>query len=65
MTPHRELSSENKNIGNRIFTLEEAKAYGPFLQGFKKTISDLSRGSSVDDIYGVTILAVVRAQTLL
>lgn len=39
-----------------------AKAYGPFLQGFKKTVSDLSRGSSVDDIYGVIVMAVVHAQ---
>ncbi|MBU5362551.1 phosphotransacetylase [Enterococcus raffinosus] len=57
------------NTGNILYKsiqrFANAKAYGPFLQGFKKTISDLSRGSSVDDIYGVTIMAVVRAQTLL
>lgn len=34
-----------------------AKAYGPLLQGFAKPVSDLSRGSSVDDIVGVTMLA--------
>jgi phosphate acetyltransferase len=41
-----------------------ADAYGPFLQGFAKTVSDLSRGSSVADIVGVTIMACVHAQGL-
>jgi phosphate acetyltransferase len=36
-----------------------AQAFGPFLQGFAKPISDLSRGASVDDI--VTTCAVVAA----
>lgn len=39
-----------------------AAAYGPFLQGFAKTVSDLSRGSGVADIVGVSTMAVVRAQ---
>lgn len=39
-----------------------ANAYGPFLQGFEKTVSDLSRGSSVEDILGVTVMASVCAQ---
>jgi phosphate acetyltransferase len=39
------------NIGYKLTQwLGNAKAYGPFLQGFAKPISDLSRGASVDDI---------------
>jgi phosphate acetyltransferase len=40
--------------------LAGAQAFGPFLQGFAKPISDLSRGASVDDI--VTTCAVTLAQ---
>ena len=39
-----------------------AGAYGPFLQGFNKTASDLSRGCSVDDVVGVAVMAVLEAQ---
>jgi phosphate acetyltransferase len=42
--------------------LAGAKAYGPVLQGFAKPVTDLSRGASVEDILGATILAVRRAQ---
>ena len=56
------------NAGNMAYKLVQrlakADAYGPFLQGFAKTVSDLSRGSSTDDIVGVTTMAVVRAQML-
>ena len=39
------------NIGYKIAQrFAGAGAYGPFLQGFAKPISDLSRGASVDDI---------------
>ncbi|WKC88244.1 phosphate acetyltransferase [Borreliella japonica] len=44
----------NLDAGNIGYKLVErfafAKAYGPFLQGFSKPISDLSRGCSVDEI---------------
>jgi phosphate acetyltransferase len=45
------------NIGYKLVQrLAKAQAFGPFLQGFAKPISDLSRGASVDEI--VTTCAV-------
>jgi phosphate acetyltransferase len=50
--------------GNVAYKLTQwlggARAIGPFLQGFAKPVSDLSRGASVDDI--VTTCAVVAAR---
>ncbi|MFH0839545.1 MAG: phosphate acetyltransferase [Candidatus Omnitrophota bacterium] len=42
--------------------LARATAVGPALLGFTKPASDLSRGSSADDIVNATALTVVRAQ---
>jgi phosphate acetyltransferase len=44
--------------------LAKGDAFGPFLQGFAKTVSDLSRGSSVADVVGVATMASVHAQGL-
>jgi phosphate acetyltransferase len=38
-----------------------ATAIGPFLQGFAKPISDLSRGASVEDIVATAIVTLARA----
>jgi len=51
------------NIGYKLVQrLGKVQAFGPFLQGFAKPISDLSRGASVDDI--VTTCAVTLAKCL-
>lgn len=45
------------NSGNILYKSMQqfagAKAYGPILQGFNNPVSDLSRGSTMEDIYGV------------
>ncbi|GMO68948.1 MAG: phosphate acetyltransferase [Treponemataceae bacterium] len=51
------------NAGNVGYKLVQrfagADAYGPFLQGFAKPISDLSRGCSVDDIVATSAVTLV------
>lgn len=48
------------NAGNISYKLVQhfanADAFGPMLQGFRKNITDLSRGSTIDDIIGSAIL---------
>jgi phosphate acetyltransferase len=52
---------QSGNIGYKLVQrLAGAEAYGPFLQGFAKPVSDLSRGCSVDDI--ITTAAVTMCQ---
>jgi phosphate acetyltransferase len=52
--------------GNIAYKLTQhmanAQAIGPFLQGFAKPISDLSRGASVEDIIATTAVCLAQAQ---
>jgi len=51
------------NIGYKLVQrLGNAQAYGPFMQGFAKPISDLSRGASVDDIVTTCAVTLSRAR---
>ena len=51
------------NIGYKLLQrLGNAQAFGPFLQGFAKPISDLSRGASVDDIVVTCAVTLSRAK---
>lgn len=53
------------NAGNIGYKLVQcfcgAKALGPFLQGFSKPVSDLSRGATVEEIILTCAIALIRA----
>lgn len=59
------LIAPDLNSGNLLYKSIElfsgAKAYGPLLSGFRCIASDLSRGSTAEDIYGTIIITAVRA----
>jgi len=51
------------NIGYKLVQwLAGAKAIGPFLQGFAKPMTDMSRGATVDDIVTTAAVSVVKVQ---
>jgi len=51
------------NIGYKLVQrLGKAEALGPFLQGFAKPISDLSRGASVEEIISTCAVTLSRAK---
>ncbi|MDR2617751.1 MAG: phosphate acetyltransferase [Treponema sp.] len=51
------------NIGYKLVQrLGKAEAFGPFLQGFAKPLSDLSRGASVEDIVVTCVVTLSRAK---
>ncbi len=41
--------------------LARAKAYGPFMQGFRKPINDLSRGCTAEEIAGAILVTSIQA----
>jgi len=52
------------DAGNVAYKLTQymagARAIGPFLQGFAKPVSDLSRGASVDDIVSASVITLAQ-----
>ena len=54
------------DAGNIAYKLTQymagAQAIGPFLQGFAKPISDLSRGASADDVVATTAIVLAQAE---
>lgn len=54
---------QSGNIGYKMVQrFAGAGAYGPFLQGFSKPISDLSRGCSIDDIVSTTAVTMTQCK---
>jgi phosphate acetyltransferase len=53
---------QSGNIGYKLVQrLAGAEAYGPFLQGFAKPVSDLSRGCSVEDVVNTSVVTLVQS----
>jgi len=56
------------NTGNNTYKAVQretgALAIGPMLQGLKKPVNDLSRGSTVDDVVNTVIITAIQAQAM-
>jgi phosphate acetyltransferase len=56
------------NAGNIAYKITQrfggAVAFGPVIQGLRKPVNDLSRGSTVDDIIGTIAITAVQAQNI-
>ena len=51
------------NIGYKVAQrLANTHAYGPLMLGFNKAVSDLSRGSTVEDVVGASIMTALIAE---
>lgn len=54
------------NSGNMAYKLTQymagAQAIGPFMQGFAKPLTDLSRGATVDDIVSAVVLTLAQVE---
>jgi phosphate acetyltransferase len=50
------------NIGAKLVQrLANATSYGPVIQGFARPVSDLSRGATVEDVVGASLMVSARA----
>jgi phosphate acetyltransferase len=62
------LITPDLNSGNILYKSMEqfagGHAYGPILQGFNAPVSDLSRGSTAEDVIGVAIITAARINKL-
>ncbi|MGI9547384.1 MAG: phosphate acetyltransferase [Flavobacteriaceae bacterium] len=56
------------NTGNNTYKAVQretgALAIGPIIQGLNKPVNDLSRGSTVDDIFNTVVITAIQAQDL-
>jgi phosphate acetyltransferase len=56
------------NTGNNTYKAVQretgALAIGPILQGLNKPVNDLSRGSTINDIFNTVIITAIQAQAI-